>query len=270
MEKLQELFSSLINSGNLERYIFLALFLVAGSLIIGGAGRFVFGKRSLVGTAVSSSIAIVFLYALTAVLMTIGGKYTQLTAPLPFVTLENSRMSFFTFTDKDFPLICGQILNMIILAFVVNIGDRFLPRGKNFFVWLMFRVLTVCFGLIAHLIVTQLLWVLLPEGIAQYAPVILLVILVLMVLTGALKLLVGFIISTVNPIIGALYTFFFANIIGRQLTRSVLTTVIICLLVFLLEKLGISSLGIAEEYLMLYIPCGAGLLGFWYLSNRLF
>lgn len=270
MEKLQDFFSNLMNSGNLGRYALLALFLVVGSLLIGGAGRFVFGKRSLLGSAVSSSIAVVFLYALTAVLLAIGGKYARFTAPLPFVTVEGDTMSFFTFSDRDFTEICTQLLNMIILAFVVNIGDRFLPRGKNIFVWLLFRVLTVCFGLVSHLVVCQLLWRLLPQGISQYAPIALLIILVLMLLTGALKLVVGFVISTVNPIIGAIYTFFFANIVGRQLTRSVFTTVIIALLVFLLEKLGIASISIAIESLLIYIPYGAGLLGLWYLANRIF
>lgn len=270
MEKLQELFSNLVNSGDLGRYALLALFLVAGSLIIGGAGRFVFGKRSLLGTAVSTSIAIVFLYALTAVLLALGGKYAEFTAPLPFVTTVGDRMFFFTFSGADFTDICGQVLNLVILAFVVSLGDRFLPRGKNLFLWLLCRVLTVCFGLLAHLVVTQLLWHYLPEGITQYAPVILLAILVLMLLTGALKLIIGFLIGTVNPIIGAFYTFFFANIVGRQLTRSVVTTAMVCLLVFGLEKLGIPSLSIAMESLTLYIPYGAGLLGLWYLSNRLF
>lgn len=270
MEKLQEFFENLVSNGDLGRYALLALFLVAGSLLIGGAGRFVFGKRSLLGTAVSSSIATIFLYALTAVLLAIGGKYAKLTAPLPFVTINNDRMFFFTFTAADFTDICAQVLNLVILAFVVSLGDRFLPRGKNFFLWLLCRVLTVCFGLIAHLVVTQLLWHYLPAGITQYAPVILLAILVVMLLTGALKLVVGFLIGTVNPIIGALYTFFFANIVGRQLTRSVVTAALVCLFVFALEKLGIPSLSIAMESLTLYIPYGAGLLGLWYLANRLF
>ena len=270
MEKLQEFFVNLVNSGDLSRYALLALFLIAGSLLIGSASRFVFGKRSLLGSAVSSAIAIVFLYALTAVLLAVGGKYAEFTAPLPCVTIANDRMFFFTFTGADFGIICGQVLNLVILSFVVSLGDRFLPRGKNIFVWLLCRVLTVCFGLIAHLVVTQLLWHYLPEGISQYAPAILLAILMLMILTGALKLVIGFLIGTVNPIIGAIYTFFFANIVGRQLTRSVITTALICLLLFVLERLGIASVGISMESLTLYIPYGAGLLGLWYFVNRVF
>jgi hypothetical protein len=254
----------------MTRYLLLAAFLIVGSLVLGGLGRLVFGKRSLLGTAVSSSIAIVFLYALTAVLLALGAKYARFAAPLPFVTMEGDLLTFFSFASSSRSAISVQLLNMVILSFVVNIADRFLPRGKNIFVWLLMRVLTVCFGLIAHLLVTILIGSLIPEGIAQYASTILLFILAVMVLTGALKLVVGFALGVVNPIIGALYTFFFANIVGKQLTRSVLTTAILTLLVFGLEQLGIASIAIDLPSLLLYIPYGAGLLGLWYLCNKFF
>ena len=270
MEKLQELFTNFVNGGDLNRYILLAVILAAGSLGLGAAGRFVFGKRSLLGTAVSSSIAIVFLYALTATFLALGSDFSRFTAPLPFVTVDGDWMTFFTFTGKDHTAICTQLLNMVILAFVVSIADRFLPRGKNIFLWLILRVLTVCFGFVAHFLVSYLIGHLLPEGIAQYAPTVMLILLALMLLTGALKILVGVVIGTVNPLIGALYTFFFANVIGKQITRSVLTTIILSLLIFALEHLGISTISISLESLMLYIPYGAGLLGLWYASNQLF
>lgn len=270
MEKLQAFIGNLVSGGDLNRYIILAVILVLGSLSIGAAGRFIFGKRSLLGTALSSAIAIVFLYALTATFLALGSEFSRFTAPLPFVTVEGDFMTFFTFSGNDHTAICTQLLNMVILAFVVSIADRFLPRGKNIFIWLFFRVITVAFGFVAHFLVSYLLGSLLPEGIGQYAPTVMLVILGLMLLTGALKFLVGIAISTVNPIIGALYTFFFANIIGKQITRSALTTVIIALLIFALESIGISAVSVRLESLTLYIPYGAGLLGLWYLSNRLF
>ena len=270
MEKLQAFIDNFISGGDLNRYVILALILVAGSLGIGAAGRFVFGKRSLLGTSVSSAIAIVFLYALTATFLALGSEFSRFTAPLPFVTVADEQMVFFTFTESNHAEICTQLLNMVILAFVVSIADRFLPQGKNIFIWLFFRVITVAFGFLAHFLVSYLLGSLLPEGIAQYAPTVMLILLGVMLLTGALKFLVGIVISTVNPIIGALYTFFFANVIGKQITRSVLTTVILALLIFALEQLGLCAISLCVESLILYIPYGAALLGLWYLSNRVF
>ncbi len=262
--------TGIFDSGNLIRFLLLGVILTVGSAILGGVGRLVFGKRSLLGTSVSSSIAIVFLYALTAVLLSLGAKYARFTAPLPFVTMEGDVLTFFSFAASDKSAISVQLLNMVILAFVVNLADRFLPRGKNVLSWLFFRVMTVCMGLIAHLLVTILLGSLVPEGIAQYASTILLILLGVMVLTGALKFIVGIALGAVNPIIGALYTFFFASIVGKQLTRSALTTAILTLLVFGLEKLGIAAIGIDLASLLLYIPYGAGLLGLWYLCNKFF
>ncbi len=270
MEKLQVFFAELIAGGDLARYIILAVILAAVSMLLGSIGKSIFGKRSLLGCAVSSSIAVVFLYALTAILLALGGKYARFTAPLPFVTMHGDTLTFFTFGGKDFAEVCAQLLNMVILTFVVSLADRFLPRGKNILIWLLLRIATVCIGLVAHLFVRELLMQLLPEGINQYAPMVLLAILVIMLLTGALKILVGILLGTVNPIIGALYTFFFANVVGKQLTRSVLTTVLLSLTIYGLESLGIAAIGIGVESLILYIPYGAGLLGLWYLCNRLF
>ena len=261
--------TGIFDTGNLIRILIFGTFLVVGSAILGGVGRLVFGKRSLLGTSVSSAIAIIFLYPLTAVLLSLGAKYARFTTPLPFVTMDGDLLTFFTFADKDISVVSVQLLNMVILAFVVNLADRFMPRGQNFFSWLFFRVLTVAFGLIAHLLVTILLGNLVPDGIAQYASTILLIILGVMVLTGALKFVVGIALGVVNPLVGALYTFFFANIVGKQLTRSVLTTAILALVVFGLESIGIATLGIGLDCLLLYIPYGAGLLGLWYLCNKL-
>ena len=270
MEKLQVLISQLLANGDFIRYLLWAAIFAVVSMILGAIGNAVFGKRSLLGCAVSSSIAVVFLYALTAVFLALGGKYAAFTAPLPFVTIQGDTLAFFTFGGKALTEICPQVLNMVILTFVVSLADRFLPRGKNIFVWLLFRVITVTIGLFAHLFVTGLIGQLVPEGLAQAAPILLLGILILTILTGGLKIVVGLSLIAVNPIIGALYSFFFANVIGKQLTRSVLTTAILSALIYGLEILGISTIGIAMESLILYIPYGAGLLAFWYVCNRLF
>lgn len=260
----------ILDSVNWTQLLIFGLILTIGSLILGAIGRLVFGERSLLGTSVSSSIAIIFLYTLTAVLLALGANYARFTTPLPFATMEGDLLTFFTFAGSNKGAISVQLLNMVILAFVVNLADRFLPRGENFFLWLLMRVLTVCFGLISHLLITLLFGNMISAVVAQYASTILLILLGVMVLTGALKFVVGLALGVVNPIIGALYTFFFANIVGKQLTRSLLTTAILTLLIYGLEQIGIQTVSIAMDSLILYIPYGAGLLGLWYLCNKLF
>jgi hypothetical protein len=65
-----------------------------------------------------------------------------------------------------------------------------------------------------------------------------------------------------------LYTFFFANIIGKQITKAVLTTGILSGFIYLLEDLGISFLSLAPGALVAYIPFLFLLIPVWYALSR--
>ena len=265
-----EAITQYLNSLNLDLPYLLKAggILLIGIILFGSIGRFVFGKKSVLNVAVSSAIAIIFMYALTIVLRIAGVEFQEFLAPLPFVRFSGDTLYLFTFAGKDYTLICSELLSMIILAFLVNLLDRWLPRGKNIFTWFIFRCLTVILATLAHLIVYGLLTRYLPEGLVTYAPVVLLAVLALMLLTGALKLLVGVALTTVNPLIAALYTFFFANVIGKQVTRAVFTTGIMSLLILALEYVGVAALAVTSAALVVYIPFMIIMLIFWYVVNK--
>ena len=244
--------------------------LLIGTVILSAIGRFVFGKKSALVNAVSSAIGILFVYALNIVLRSAEASLQQFIAPLPFISFSGEQMSLFSFTGANYTVICYELVSMVILAFLMNLIDNFMPKGKNIFTWSIFRILTVVLAQIAHLIVTYLLTTYLPEGLLTYAPAIILGILVLMLLTGALKIVVGALLSTVNPLIAALYTFFFANIIGKQITKAVMTTGILAALVFGLEKLGITTICVAAGALTAYIPLCLILLVVWFIVIKIF
>jgi len=239
--------------------------LLAGIIIFSLLGRFVFGKKSTLSVAVSSAIGILFIYTATVILRSAGAEYQGFVAPLPFVTITGDSMSLFSFKGADYTVICSQVLSMIILAFLVNLVDNWLPRGKNMISWLFFRCLTVAIALLLHLVVCELFSRYLPEGIVTYAPTILLALLIIMLLTGALKLLVRVVLTTVNPLIAALYTFFFANLVGKQITRAVITTALLALLITALQYIGITVISIAAAALMAYIPFLIILVIIWYI-----
>lgn len=244
--------------------------LLLGLLLVSTLGRFVFGKRSVLNNAVSSAIGILFIFAVSVVLKSAGVQLGQFLAPLPYASISGDSLVLFSFEGADYTVICSQVLSMIILSFLVNLVDGWLPKGKNIFSWLFFRCLTVVIALLLHLVVTGLFAAFLPEGIVTYAPTILLAILILMLLTGALKLLVGVILTSVNPLIAALYTFFFANIVGKQITKAVLTTALLTGLVVLLQHLGIGLISIASAALIAYIPFVILLVILWYIVYRVF
>jgi len=242
--------------------------ILAGLLVFSLLGRFVFGKKSNLCIAVSSAISILFIYTLTVILRSTGTDLQHLVAPLPLVSFSGDSLILFSFADADYTVIYSHVLSMIILAFLVNLVETWLPRGKNIFSWIFFRCMTVGMALLLHFAFTALFTRLLPEGIVTYAPTILLALLILMLLTGALRLLVGIILSTVNPLIAALYTFFFANIVGKQITRAILTTGLLILLITVLRYIGITAISITSAALMAYIPFLIILIILWYIVNR--
>jgi len=266
MESIMEYFQTL----NLDILSLLQTggILLLGVLVISLLGRFIFGKKSVLTSAVSSAIGILFIYAITVILESTGAQLRFLIAPLPLASLEGTDLVLFSFQNADYTQICSQLLSMVVLSFLVNLADSWLPKGKKLLGWIFFRCLTVIIGYALHLIVIWLFTTYLPEGIVIYAPTILLAILVLMLLTGALKLLVGAALTTVNPLIAAFYTFFFANIVGKQITRAVLTTVLLAGLVMLLNYLGCSVISIATAALVAYIPFVVLLILLWYVVTH--
>jgi len=157
---------------------------------------------------------------------------------------------------------------MVILAFLANLTDSWLPVGKNIFSWVFFRALTVCLAFGLHYVASLLMTSYLPADFLTYAPSILLAILILMLLTGALKIIVGALLTTVNPLIAALYTFFFANFVGKMITKAVLTTALLAGLVYLLNVIGCTELLISVAALTGYIPFAVALIFLWYFVIR--
>lgn len=243
--------------------------LLLGILLIGLIFRFIFGKKSVLNCAVSAAIGILFIYMLSILLVSFGSAYAEWIPPLPFVSFSGEQLVLFSFAGADYTVICSQLLSMILLSFLVNLVDGWLPKGKGIIGWIFFRVLTVLLASVLHLATTGLLNAYLPEGIVTYAPPILLGLLILMLLTGALKILVGALIATVNPLIAAFYTFFFANFVGKQVTKAVLTTATLSGLLIFLHKIGLNVVSIAPAALGAYLPFVVLLIALWFIVGRL-
>lgn len=243
--------------------------LLLGTLLLSLFGRFIFGKKSALNNAVSSAIGILFIYALAVVLRSIRPEFASWIPPLPLVRIQGDSLVLFSFANAHYTAICSELLNTIILAFLVNLVDGWMPKGKHLLGWIFFRVLTVLIASGLHLVSTGLLTAYLPVDLVTYAPPILLGLLILMLLTGALKIVVGALMATVNPLIAALYTFFFANIVGKQVTKAVLTTAILSGLVMLLHHFGLGVLSIASAALVTYLPFVVLLVLLWFVVGRL-
>lgn len=244
--------------------------LVIAMVVLGFIGRAIFGSRSSLNQSISLAMGILCVYALTIVVYTFNPHgLSRFLAPLPFVTFSGEVLYIFSFASADFPLICAQILSMVILAFLVNMMDSFMPRGKHVLGWLFYRTLTVLLAMVLHYIVTWLFNTFLSGVLVSYGPMILLGTLVIMISLGLLKFILGLVLTVANPLLGALYAFFFSNKFGKQLSKALLTTLILCILVYALNYLGYSAISISPAALQAYIPLIVALLFLWYLIGHI-
>lgn len=242
------------------------LYFTAISLILGVMGRLVLGKRSSLNMSLSSAMGILFIYALTVVIYTFHPwNLDILLSPLPFATFSGEYLILLPITDVQFPALCTQILSLVILAFLVNLVDTFMPKGQNVISWLLLRLLTmgVCMGL--HLAVNWGFRTYLPNILVTYAPTILLLVLCFCLLSGVVNLLLGMVIAVANPFLGAMYTFFFSNIVGKQVSKAIFSSAIICAVLYLLDLFGYTVICISAAALMTDIPLALVLLVLWYL-----
>ena len=173
------------------------------------------------------------------------------------------------FLDAGLPVLCENVLSLIILAFLVNLLDSLIPKGKTMTGWYLLRLMTVLLAILLHYAVNWASHAFLPGVLVTYAPIILLGILIFMLILGALNLLLGLVLTAVNPILGGLYTFFFSNFLGRQLSKSMLTSAIICGIFYFLSRFGYTAICITTAALLSYLPLLIALLLLWYLIGHL-
>lgn len=245
------------------------LYFAAASLILGVLSRLVLGKRSSLNHSLSSAMGILFIYAVTIVVYTFKPwNLEALLSPLPFVTFAGDYLIVLPVMDAQFPALCTQVLSLVILAFLLNLLDSFMPRGNGVISWFFLRLLTIVICMLLHLVVSWAFRTYLPEVLVTYAPTVLLFLLAFMLLSGILNLILGVIIAVNNPFLGAMYTFFFSNVIGKQLSKAIFTSSILCAVFFLMDYFGYTVICITAASLLTYIPLALVLLVLWYLIGN--
>lgn len=248
--------------------MFILYFSVA-SLILGVLGRMFLGKRSSLNHSVSSVMGILFIYAVTIVIYTFKPWNLQnLLSPLPFVTFSQDYLIVFPIGDAQFPALCTQILSLILLAFLVNLMDTFIPRGEHILTWYLLRFVTMLLCMLLHYFARIGFNIIFPDFLIAYAPAILLVLIFFSMFSGILGLICGLFIAVVNPFMGAMYTFFFSSVVGKQLSKSVFSSAIICCIFYLMEIFGYTVVCITSTALLAYIPLAVILLVLWYLIGH--
>ncbi len=246
------------------------LYFSAASLILGVLGRLVLGKRSSLNHSLSSAMAILLIYAVTIVIYTFKPWNLEMfLSPLPFATFAGDYLILLPFHDTTFPALCAEILSMVILAFLINLLDTLIPKGESLLGWYALRIFTVLLCMALHLGVCWAVETFLPEILVTYAPMILLFLLLFMVFSGVISLALGLFLTLSNPFLGAMYTFFFSNIVGKQVSKAIFTTAILCGIVYLMGIFGYTIIAITAGALVAYIPLVLLLMLLWYLIGHI-
>ena len=245
------------------------LYFAAASLILGVLSRIVLGKRSSLNHSLSSSMGILFIYVMTVVVYTFKPwNLENFLSPLPFVNFYGDYIVLFAFRQWNALSYCSELLSLIILAFLVNLLDTFIPKGKSIIGWYFLRFVTVVLAMGLHYLVHWAFNTYLPDVLVTYAPTILLLLLIGMLMLGVVNLVLGIALAVMNPIFGAIYTFFFSNIIGKQLTKAVFSSLIVGIVFFLMDYFGYAAIAISAPALLAYGPLIAVLLVLWYLMGH--
>ena len=241
----------------------------AGALILSLLGRLILGKRSSLNHSLSSVMAILFVYALTIVVYTFKPwNLDSLLSPLPFVTFFNDYMVVMPVVGIYPTVLARELLSLIILAFLVNLLDTLIPHGESALGWFCLRFFTVGLSMVLHLVIHWAFNTYAPSFLVEYAPLVLLILLVSLLVLGFLNAVLGLILTVSNPVVGAVYYFFFSNIVGKQLTKAVFSSGILCVILFLMDRFGYSFVHISVSALSAYGPIALISLVLWFLIGH--
>ncbi len=271
METIEELIATVRqNIDAIHQYAKVFGLCFFGLLFIHSMFRFLLGKKAQISLSISSAMEIFCMYCILLCLHSFGLDWQKIfPGTLPFISVQKDQLLLFPMLTGGLYSTCNQVLQLLVIAFLVNLINDIIPHGKHIISWYFFRLITVILSIGINFMVHQIFTVLLPPDFMQIAPTVLLLTLVALVLLGSLKLVVGFALLFLDPIIAALYTFFFATFIGRRLARSLVTASLLTLLVLVLNILEINVLTINTATLLVLVPVLIFILLLWYLIGHI-
>lgn len=252
----------------LEKSIILSALLIVFVLGLGLVFRLFFGRNCAVNRGISGFLEVLFIYAATVTVYTLKPwNLTQYLAPLPFAIFRGDILIVSYSACSTIPLLCSQLLSLIILCFIVHLLNFALPRGRSFVPWLLMRAVCVVLAVGVDLAANWALNAFLPAVIAESAPVALITVLAVTLLVSLFNPLLCILFTAANPIVGLLYTFFFSNTIGKNLTRAVLSAGMVFALFYGMDYFECIVINITPGALLRDSPFALALLGVWYVFD---
>lgn len=268
LDSIESFLDSSLIPTTLEDMIVVFLVVTVFALGLGVVFRLFFGTRCMVNRAISGFLGVLFVYAVTVTLYTLKPwNLNQYLSPLPFAFFRRDILILTTSAYSSVSLLCSQLLSLILLCFIIHLLNFLLPGGNSFFLWLLLRLVSVALAIFLNLAANWALNTFLPGFLANSAPIVLVAVLAAALVVSLFNPLLCILFTVANPVVGLLYTFFFSNTIGKNLTRAVLSAALICVLFYLMEYAGFGVIDITHKALLSYAPFAAVLLGVWFVFD---
>ena len=266
LQSISELILSLFPDGfDLMAMLKVFAFITAAVVVLGVIGKIAFGKGTL-DHAVASAIAILFVYTFFGVLYRVDQALVEnVVKQLPLISISGDTVYLFQLEGADYLSMCNQILRVLILTFMVVALDDLIPDSKNTLSWYILQFIIALVATLAYCFLIHCLDSYWPDLLNSFAPMILVSILVFMLFLGALNMVLSLMLTVVNPLIGAVYTFFLGSVLGKIITKSVFSTIVLFALVWFMHSLGYSSFAILGGTIAAFLPFMLLMLVLWYL-----
>ena len=236
--------------------------------LIGGVFRLLFGKGSSLNCAVSASLSIMLVYLAAILIYLFLPDLRDSLEPLPFVRIDLQRVFLIDWMQLSEEVFYPSVLKLAILALTVNLLEEFMPEGEKFLSWYLWRTVTVLTSLTAYILICGFVESLVPQLFSDWAKYVIWGFWAVILLTGLLKVLLGLILTVMNPIIGGLYALFFTNTLGRQFSKSILTTVLVMTVFQLMYRGGLMQFAFSQFSLAAYGPSCVIILIVLYLFGK--
>lgn len=253
---------------SLENTILLFAIIIVFALGIGFVLRLFFGQHCTVNRSIAGFLELLFVYVATIVVYTLKPwNLNEYLAPLPFAIFRSDILIISYSACSTLSLLCAQLLSLIILCFLIHLLNFIIPTGRSFISWLFLRVVCIVLVILFDLAANWALNAFLPAVVAESAPVALIGVLAVALVVSLFNPLLCILFTAANPVIGLLYTFFFSNTIGKNLTRAVFSAALCCALFYGMDYFGFSVISIVPDALIKYSPFAAALLGVWFVYD---
>lgn len=266
VDELVEKFGASLDFLSVSKLFIGFMVIVLGMSLI---GRLFFGRSSALTRSVAASISILLIYVVTVIVYILRPwSLEKLLSPLPYVSFCAQALVIHPFEGIGFSSFAGQFLAMIELSFLVIISSGLISSNSNTIRWFISHFLSIVLAMLLHLVANWAIKTYLPTLFTQFSGTVLFILLMIALLGGIMKLILSVFLSTIHPLLGFLYAFFFSNRIGKCISMSILSAFIVTVVFSIIEYLGFAVIFISPRDLISYVPLGIGLIILWYLIGH--